>query len=67
MDLKPLVQKEYDKIFPKVKIEDKITFGKYKGMTYKEVYEENPDYIRWLMMNNNTLRFDLESFNQMLE
>ena len=67
VDIKPLVQKEYDKIFPKVKIEDKITFGKYKGMTYKEVYEENPEYIRLLMMNNNTLRFDLESFNQMLE
>lgn len=30
----------------------KLTFGKYKGMTLKEVYEENPDYIDWLLNNS---------------
>lgn len=30
----------------------KLTFGKYKGMTLKEVQEEKPDYIEWLVGNS---------------
>jgi hypothetical protein len=29
----------------------KLTFGKFKGMTLKEVEEEKPDYIDWLLGN----------------
>ena len=29
----------------------KLTFGKYKGMTIKELQEQNPDYINWLLNN----------------
>lgn len=29
----------------------KLTFGKYKGMTLKEVQEENPEYIDWILGN----------------
>lgn len=31
--------------------EYKINFGKYSGKTIKEIYEEKPDYIEWLMNN----------------
>ena len=29
----------------------KLTFGKYKGKTLKEVYTEKPDYIEWMLDN----------------
>lgn len=29
----------------------KLTFGKYKGMTIKEIQKEKPDYIDWLLEN----------------
>ena len=29
----------------------KLTFGKYKGMTLKQVQEENPEYIDWILGN----------------
>ena len=29
----------------------KLTFGKYKGATLKEVQEENPEYIDWILGN----------------
>lgn len=28
-----------------------LTFGKYKGKTLKEIQEEKPDYIKWLLGN----------------
>lgn len=65
-DVKLFVQAEYDKLFPMVKVDDKITFGKYKGRTYREIYEENPGYIDWILRNNNNLRFDIDSFREML-
>lgn len=34
----------------------KLTFGKFKGMTLKEVQEENPDYIDWLLGNTKDER-----------
>lgn len=34
----------------------KLTFGKYKGMTLKEVQEEKPDYIDWLLGNSKDER-----------
>lgn len=34
----------------------KLTFGKYKGMTIKEVQEEKPDYIDWLLENSKDER-----------
>ena len=34
----------------------KLTFGKYKGMTLKEVQEEKPDYIDWLLDNSKDER-----------
>ena len=34
----------------------KLTFGKYKGMTLKEVQKEKPDYIDWLLGNSKDER-----------
>ena len=34
----------------------KLTFGKFKGMTIKEVQEEKPDYIEWLLGNTKDER-----------
>lgn len=34
----------------------KLTFGKYKGMTLKEVQKEKPDYIEWLLGNSKDER-----------
>ncbi len=56
---------EIDRIFPKAKIEDVITFGKYKGKTYKEVYVEDPGYIKWFVRNNNRLDLDIDSFSSL--
>ena len=34
----------------------KLTFGKFKGMTIKEVQEEKPDYVEWLLGNTKDER-----------
>lgn len=34
----------------------KLTFGKFKGMTLKEVQKEKPDYIDWLLDNSKDER-----------
>ena len=34
----------------------KLPFGKHKGKTLKEVYEEAPDYIQWMLNNSNDER-----------
>ena len=34
----------------------KLTFGKYKDQTLKEVYEEDEKYIQWLLNNSNDER-----------
>ena len=34
----------------------KLTFGKYKDKTIKEVYEEAPDYITWMINNTKDER-----------
>ena len=33
-----------------------LTFGKHKGKTLKEVYEEAPNYIEWMLGNTNDER-----------
>ena len=59
------LRKEIERMFPKVKVEDKITFGKYKGKTYKEVFAEDSQYIEWFVRNNNRLDLDHDSFRSL--
>lgn len=42
-EIKEVTQEEADSY--------KLTFGKYKGKTLKEVYTEKPDYIEWMLDN----------------
>lgn len=65
-DAKEKFNKELDRVYPKTKVEDKITFGKYKGQTYKEVYEKDSQYINWFLSNNRNIDIDFESFRKMM-
>lgn len=65
-DAKEKFKKELDRVYPKTKVEDKITFGKYKGQTYKEVYEKDSQYINWFLSNNRNIDIDFESFRNMM-
>ena len=40
----------------KVKATDFITFGKYKGKTFNEISNIDPDYIIWLNENIKTIK-----------
>jgi hypothetical protein len=57
---------ECDNTRPLTKIEDKIPFGKYKGKTFHDVYSINPQYVKWLLNNCDTINFDAVSFNSLL-
>ena len=59
---KQAIEKEINRVFPKTTIEDVITFGKYKGKTYKEVIHEDVQYIEWLLRNNTRIVFDIPTF-----
>ena len=39
-----------------VKPTDTITFGKYKGKTFNEIANIDPDYIIWLDKNVKTIK-----------
>ena len=54
-----------DEVFPKIKVDDVIGFGKYKGKTWREVYSENSDYIMWAVRNLADKEFDLEDFKHL--
>ena len=47
---------------PKLAPSDKMMFGKYKGRTLQEVFEEDQQYLRWLEDNNNSFRIDWNQF-----
>ena len=56
---------ECSKTRPFTKVEDKIPFGKYKGKTFLDVYSVNPQYVKWLLNNCDTINFDTVSFNSL--
>ena len=60
------VNKELDRVFNFVKVDDIITFGKYKGKTFRQVFKEDSQYILWFVQNNNRLNLDSESFKKMI-
>jgi len=55
-------EKEIDRVFPKTTPEDVITFGKYKGRTYKDVIKDDPEYVKWALHNVSNLDFDIAAF-----
>lgn len=61
------IEAEINRVFPKTTIEDIVSFGKYKGWTYKDVYSKDPNYIMWFLQNNSTLDIDYNSFNNYIK
>ena len=59
------LRKEIDRVFPKIKVDDAVTFGKYKGKTYREVFAEDPQYIEWFVRTNDRLDLDADSFRSL--
>lgn len=39
------------------------TFGKHKGKNIKDVFEDNPDYVRWSFYNVEWFRKQIESLD----
>ncbi len=62
-----IIENEINRVFPKTRSDDLITFGKYKGKNFKEVYETDPNYINWFLRNNKTLAIDVDSFALMMK
>lgn len=56
-----------DEVYPKIKVDDVIGFGKFKGKTWREVYSENPEYVMWALRNIKDKDFDREDFKKLLE
>lgn len=65
-DAQSLIEAEINRVFPKVTIESIISFGKYKGKTYKDVYFEDPAYIEWFLRNSQNFDIDANSFLTMM-
>ena len=55
---------EVGRVFPQTTINDVVSFGKYKGETYKSVAAKDPDYVLWVLKTNNKIDFDYNSFRE---
>lgn len=62
-----LINKEVESIFPKTYADDEIKFGKHKGKTFREVANEDPNYIVWFIRNNQTITLDEDSFSELIK
>ena len=61
------IEEEILRVFPKITVDDIVSFGKYKGQTYRTVYEKDPQYIDWFLCNNRTIDVDYESFMRLMK
>ena len=59
-------RKEIELFFPKVTVDNVITFGKYKGKTYREIFAIDAQYIDWFLRKNTTLDIDMDSFRDLV-
>lgn len=59
-------RKEIERLFPKVTVDNVITFGKYKGKTYREIFAIDAQYIDWFLRKNTTLDIDMDSFRDLV-
>lgn len=48
-----------DEIFPIHKADDILPFGKYRNMTFGEVYHKDAKYIYWLMKTDPNFKVDI--------
>ena len=57
-DRERIIVDEINRIFPRVSPDDVIPFGKYKGMTFREIIATDPSYIDWFLRNIHILDID---------
>lgn len=65
-NLNEVIQAEIHRVFPKATVDSIVSFGKYKGRTYKDVYLKDPAYIKWFLRNNQSIEIDIDSFLEMI-
>jgi len=49
-----------DEIFPIHKADDILLFGKYKGLTFRDTYVKDAQYVHWLMSTDPNFKIDIE-------
>ncbi len=52
---------EHQKDVRILRAEDTFPFGKYQGKTIRDVAEENPNYLRWVNENSESVVIDIKS------
>ncbi len=62
-----IIENEINRVFPKTTPDDLITFGKYKGKSFRDVFAFDANYINWILRNNTTLDIDIELFVEMMK
>lgn len=65
-NVESIIEEEINRVFPKATVDSTITFGKYKGRTFREIYSTDPAYIDWFLRNNNRIDIDVNSFAMMI-
>ncbi|PWB04397.1 hypothetical protein C5O23_00300 [Duncaniella muris] len=65
-DRERIIETEINRVFPKVTPDDVISFGKYQGKTFREIFATDPSYIDWFLRNNQTLDIDINAFDSMM-
>lgn len=65
-NVESIIEAEINRVFPKATVDSTITFGKYKGSTFREIYSTDPAYIDWFLRNNNRIDIDTNSFAMMM-
>ena len=55
------VENERDKDIKILMPNDKLPFGKYNGMTIQEVFNQNPNYLLWLIENSEDYDIDFDA------
>ena len=65
-DRERIIEDEISRVFPKATPNDVISFGKYKGKTFREIFATDPSYIDWFLRNNQTLDIDVNAFVSMM-
>ena len=58
-NVESIIEEEINRVFPKATVDSTITFGKYKGRTFREIYSTDPAYIEWFFRNNNRIDIDV--------
>lgn len=65
-DRERIILDEINRVFPKTTPDDVISFGKYKGKTFREIFATDSSYIDWFLRNNQTLDIDVNAFVSMM-